>query len=107
MVLGAIPLARAVGAGAESRQVIGWAIVGGLAARHRAHALFVVPTAYTLFASRNEGRARTGGGKSGTARPTAGAYGRGVKSTDGAGMSVGAYRSKQLEPTDDGISIVR
>ena len=29
-ILGAIPLALAVGAGAESRQQIGWVIVGGL-----------------------------------------------------------------------------
>ena len=31
MVLGAIPLALATGAGAESRQQIGWVIVGGMA----------------------------------------------------------------------------
>ena len=30
MVLGAVPLAMATGAGAESRQAIGWVIVGGL-----------------------------------------------------------------------------
>jgi multidrug efflux pump len=49
MVLGAIPLARAVGAGAESRQVIGWVIVGGLL-MGTVLTLFVVPTAYTLLA---------------------------------------------------------
>ncbi|HQA32619.1 MAG TPA: efflux RND transporter permease subunit, partial [Casimicrobium huifangae] len=58
MVLGAIPLARAVGAGAESRQVIGWVIVGGLMLG-TVLTLFVVPTAYTLFARQQRGeRAR-------------------------------------------------
>jgi multidrug efflux pump len=54
MVLGAIPLARAVGAGAESRQVIGWVIVGGMTLGTLL-TLFVVPTAYTLFARENRG----------------------------------------------------
>ena len=49
MVLGSIPLATAVGAGAESRQQIGWVIVGGLAVG-TFFTLFVVPTAYTLLA---------------------------------------------------------
>ena len=39
MVLGAVPLALATGAGAESRQDIGWVIVGGIAGRHLLHAL--------------------------------------------------------------------
>jgi multidrug efflux pump len=47
-VLGAIPLALAVGAGAESRQQIGWVIVGGLLLGTLL-TLFVVPTAYTLL----------------------------------------------------------
>ena len=34
MVLGALPLALASGAGAESRQQIGWVIVGGMTLRH-------------------------------------------------------------------------
>ena len=54
MVLGAIPLARAVGAGAESRQVIGWVIVGGLLLGTLL-TLFVVPTAYTLLAREGRG----------------------------------------------------
>ena len=54
MVLGAIPLARAAGAGAESRQVIGWVIVGGLLLGTTL-TLFVVPTAYTLLASSGRG----------------------------------------------------
>lgn len=48
-VLGAIPLALAVGAGAESRQQIGWVIVGGLLLG-TALTLSVVPVAYTLLA---------------------------------------------------------
>ena len=54
MVLGAVPLARAVGAGAESRQVIGWVIVGGMTLGTFL-TLFVVPTAYTLLASASRG----------------------------------------------------
>ncbi len=54
MVLGAIPLARAVGAGAESRQVIGWVIVGGMTLG-TVLTLFVVPTAYTMFARAGRG----------------------------------------------------
>jgi multidrug efflux pump len=47
-VLGAIPLALAVGAGAESRQQIGWVIVGGLLLGTLL-TLSVVPVAYTLL----------------------------------------------------------
>ena len=49
MVLGALPLALAHGAGAESRTQIGWVIVGGMAFGTLL-TLFVVPTAYTLLA---------------------------------------------------------
>ncbi|HEX7052674.1 MAG TPA: efflux RND transporter permease subunit [Burkholderiales bacterium] len=49
MVAGAVPLAVAVGAGAESRQEIGWVIVGGMTFG-TVLTLFVVPTAYTLLA---------------------------------------------------------
>ena len=49
MVLGAVPLAIASGAGAESRQQIGWVIVGGMSLG-TVLTLFVVPTVYTLFA---------------------------------------------------------
>jgi len=52
MVLGALPLARAVGAGAESRIPIGLVIVGGLLFGTLL-TLFVVPTAYTLLAGRH------------------------------------------------------
>ncbi len=51
MVLGALPLALATGAGAESRQQIGWVIVGGMSLG-TVLTLFVVPTVYSLFARR-------------------------------------------------------
>ncbi len=51
MVLGALPLALASGAGAESRQQIGWVIVGGMLLGTLL-TLFVVPTVYTLLARR-------------------------------------------------------
>jgi len=53
MVLGAVPLATAHGAGAESRTQIGWVIVGGMSFGTLL-TLFVVPTAYTLLAGRKE-----------------------------------------------------
>jgi multidrug efflux pump len=56
MVAGAIPLAFAVGAGARSRQEIGWVIVGGMTFGTLL-TLFVVPTAYTLLA-RDRSKAR-------------------------------------------------
>ena len=49
MVLGALPLALAKGAGAESRIQIGWVIVGGMSLGTLL-TVFVVPTMYTLFA---------------------------------------------------------
>ncbi|MEP7182329.1 MAG: efflux RND transporter permease subunit [Betaproteobacteria bacterium] len=52
MVLGALPLALASGAGAESRTQIGWVIVGGMAFGTLL-TLFVVPTAYTLLAGKS------------------------------------------------------
>lgn len=57
MVFGAVPLALASGAGGESRQAIGWVIVGGMSFG-TVLTLFVVPTAYTLFA-RDRSRSRT------------------------------------------------
>jgi multidrug efflux pump len=51
MVLGALPLALATGAGAESRQQIGWVIVGGMSLG-TVLTLFVVPTVYSLLARR-------------------------------------------------------
>jgi multidrug efflux pump len=49
MVLGALPLAMATGAGAESRIQIGWVIVGGMSFGTLL-TVFVVPTMYSLFA---------------------------------------------------------
>jgi multidrug efflux pump len=49
MVLGAVPLATATGAGAESRVQIGWVIVGGMSLGTLL-TVFVVPTMYMLFA---------------------------------------------------------
>ncbi|TXL73945.1 efflux RND transporter permease subunit [Vineibacter terrae] len=56
MVLGAVPLVTAGGAGAESRNQIGLVIVGGLVLG-TVLTLFVVPTVYTLLArDRSAGR---------------------------------------------------
>lgn len=52
MVLGAIPLALAAGAGAESRQSIGWVIVGGILVG-TFFTLFVIPAVYTWLARRH------------------------------------------------------
>jgi multidrug efflux pump len=52
MVLGAVPLAMATGAGAESRQQIGWVIVGGMSLGTLL-TVFVVPTMYTLLARKH------------------------------------------------------
>ena len=49
MVLGALPLALSTGAGAESRQQIGWVIVGGMSVGTLL-TIFVVPAVYTLLA---------------------------------------------------------
>jgi multidrug efflux pump len=51
MVLGAVPLALAHGAGAESRQQIGWVIVGGMIVGTLL-TLFVVPAVYSLVGRR-------------------------------------------------------
>jgi multidrug efflux pump len=48
MVLGALPLAIATGAGAEARNQIGWVIVGGMAIG-TFFTLFVVPVVYLLI----------------------------------------------------------
>lgn len=52
MVLGALPLALATGAGAESRQQIGFVIVGGMTVG-TILTLFVVPTVYSLMGRRH------------------------------------------------------
>ncbi len=53
MVLGAIPLAFASGAGAEARHQIGWVIVGGMSFG-TLFTLFVVPIVYLLLAGRHD-----------------------------------------------------
>jgi multidrug efflux pump len=57
MVLGALPLAAAIGPGAEARRPIGWVIVGGLLLGTLL-TLYVIPAAYTLLV--RERRAATG-----------------------------------------------
>lgn len=52
MVFGALPLAYAHGAGAETRQQIGWVIVGGLSVGTFL-TLFVIPTVYSYLARRH------------------------------------------------------
>jgi multidrug efflux pump len=52
MVLGALPLALAEGAGAESRQQIGWVIVGGMTLGTLL-TLFVVPTVLSYLGGRH------------------------------------------------------
>ena len=49
MVLGAVPLAIASGAGAESRHQIGWVVVGGMSLGTLL-TLFVLPTVYSYLA---------------------------------------------------------
>jgi multidrug efflux pump len=63
MVLGALPLALARGAGAESRQPIGWVIVGGILVG-TVLTLFVVPTVYSLIARRHRPSEPAGGAAS-------------------------------------------
>ena len=58
MVLGAVPLALATGAGAETRSQIGWVIVGGMSLGTLL-TIFVVPTMYTLFARKAVPGAKT------------------------------------------------
>jgi multidrug efflux pump len=53
MVLGAVPLAFASGAGAEARHQIGWVIVGGMSFG-TVFTLFVVPTVYLLLARNHQ-----------------------------------------------------
>ena len=52
MVLGALPLALATGAGAESRRQLGWVIVGGMTIG-TLFTLFVIPAFYSYFTKKN------------------------------------------------------
>jgi multidrug efflux pump len=74
MVLGALPLALATGAGAESRMQIGWVIVGGMSLG-TVLTVFVVPTMYTLFARKKvPGASKREAHES----PVAGEHGHGI-----------------------------
>ena len=53
MVLGAVPLAIATGAGAEARHQIGWVIVGGMSFG-TIFTLFVVPVVYLILSGKHE-----------------------------------------------------
>ena len=53
MVLGAVPLAIATGAGAEARHQIGWVIVGGMSFG-TVFTLFVVPVVYLILSGKHE-----------------------------------------------------
>ena len=55
MVLGAVPLVLATGAGAESRMQIGWVIAGGMTLGTLL-TLFVVPCAYSIAGRHNAAR---------------------------------------------------
>jgi multidrug efflux pump len=57
MMLGAVPLALATGAGAESRMQIGWVIVGGLF-MGTLFTLVVIPVAYVSMPGRASGKAQ-------------------------------------------------
>ncbi|MFH1158262.1 MAG: efflux RND transporter permease subunit [Pseudomonadota bacterium] len=61
MVLGAVPLALAAGAGAESRHQIGWVIIGGMTVG-TIFTLFVVPVVYSLVFSSKEPEASQAAG---------------------------------------------
>ena len=58
MVLGAIPLAMAIGAGAEVRHPIGWVIVGGMTIG-TLFTLFVIPCLYLLIGRVHQHESKT------------------------------------------------
>ncbi|CAO3452429.1 RND efflux system, inner membrane transporter [Azospirillum argentinense] len=73
MVLGAVPLANAHGAGAESRQAIGAVIVGGMLLGTFL-TLFVVPTVYSYIAKKKPLPAVDGSASHPTGHPPTGAH---------------------------------
>ncbi|CAO3451723.1 RND efflux system, inner membrane transporter [Azospirillum argentinense] len=73
MVLGAVPLANAHGAGAESRQAIGAVIVGGMLLGTFL-TLFVVPTVYSYIARKKPLPAVDGSAGHPTGHPPTGAH---------------------------------
>jgi multidrug efflux pump len=64
MILGAVPLAIATGAGAEGREAIGWVIVGGMGFGTLL-TLFVVPVVYLLLGTDHHKDSRRGPGATG------------------------------------------
>ena len=96
MVLGTVPLAIASGAGAESRQQIGWVLVGGLTLGTLL-TLYVVPVAYTLIAGRRT-RAQAAADSLAQAR-VGGAAGGGQGSTGVHGAAGGhADSARPVQP---------
>ncbi|HEX7037548.1 MAG TPA: efflux RND transporter permease subunit [Pseudomonadales bacterium] len=75
MVLGAVPLALATGAGAEARHDIGWVVVGGMTLG-TVFTLFVVPTVYTYLARRMPRLAHLQAPTGAAERPVGAASGR-------------------------------
>ena len=68
MVLGAIPLALATGAGAQSRQEIGWVVVGGMSFG-TLFTLFVVPVVYTLLSRKHKSVAKAAARRAASTTP--------------------------------------
>jgi len=87
MVLGTVPLAIASGAGAESRQQIGWVLVGGLTLGTLL-TLYVVPVAYTLIAGR---RTRAQAAADSLAQSHAGGAASGGQGSTGAHGAAGSH----------------
>jgi multidrug efflux pump len=54
MILGAVPLVLADGAGSEARRQLGWVIIAGMGIG-TCFTLFVIPTMYTLIAKNGNG----------------------------------------------------
>jgi len=61
MVLGAVPLALATGAGSEARRQIGWVIVGGMSVG-TLFTLFVIPVVYMLLSRHKPKNVANSGG---------------------------------------------
>lgn len=60
-ILGVMPLAFSVGAGAEARKTIGWTVMGGMIAASSL-AIFVVPTLFVLITKISYGKKLKNGG---------------------------------------------
>ena len=60
-ILGVLPLAFSVGAGAEARKTIGWTVAGGMLAASSL-AIFVVPVLFVLISRITQGKKAAGSG---------------------------------------------